>query len=130
MKDDEVLKEISTNIVQLVTYYNNRSDKESLKFVISTISDPKEIVLNKSKACDYFQYICCDSWDEYFSQLFDVLCDSLNLNLGDLKSLIIESSNNSPRILKYIFKKIVVSGDTSESSVNKAIKISLKEIVG
>jgi hypothetical protein len=129
VQEDLVLKDIANKFIQLVTHYNNQSDNDELKFVVSTICEPVKIIRNKSKAADCFQYVCCDSWQNYSIQLFDILCAALNLKLDDSKDLIIESSKNSPRILKYIFKKIVISRDVSESAVERAIQITLEEVV-
>jgi DNA replication protein DnaC len=128
--DSSVLKDIADNFIQLVTHYSNQAENNELKFVVSTISDPKEIIQNKSKASGYFQYICCDSWDKYSSQLFDILAQALNLQLEDFKSIILEESKNSPRTLKNIFQKIVIYNDSSEKSISKAIKLTQAEIVG
>ncbi|WP_339704056.1 hypothetical protein [Algoriphagus aquimarinus] len=128
--DNSILKDIADSFIQLVTHYSNQAENNELKFVVSTISDPKDIIQNKSKASGYFQYICCDSWDKYSSQLFDILAQALNLQLEDSKSIILEESKNSPRTLKNIFQKIVVYNDSSETSISKAIKLTQAEIVG
>ena len=130
VSDNEILKNIADSFIQLVTHYNNQAESSELKFVVSTISNPKGIIKNKSKASGYFQYICCDSWDNYSSLLFDILAKALNLELDDSKSRIIEECKNSPRTLKKIFQKILISNDTSEKSVNEAIKLTQSEFVG
>ncbi len=130
VSDNSILKNIADSFIQLVTHYNNQAGNSELKFVVSTISNPKDIIQNKSKASGYFQYICCDSWEDYSSQLFDILAKALSLELGDLKSTIIKGSNHSPRTLKNIFQKILIGNDTSEKAVSKAIKLTQSEIVG
>jgi hypothetical protein len=129
VKNDDLLKTIANKLVQLVIHFSNYSEQDGLKFVVSTILNPKEIIQNKSKAGDYFQYICCNSWDEYSSQLFDLLCKALKLDLETSKSLIIESSRNSPRILKSIFRKIIIYNHSSAKSIKKAIDMTLGELV-
>lgn len=127
--DGEILKEIANDFIRLVTYYNNHNDICELKFVISTISDPNRIIINKSKACGYFQYICCDHWDEYSHQLFSVLCSSLDLDLEKSKYQIVAESKSTPRIMKAIFRKIIICNDTSEAIIDKVIGQTLKEVV-
>lgn len=127
--EDETLREIAISLIQLVSHYGNNSNENRLKFVVSTILDPKKIIKNKSKASDHFQYICCDSWSEYASHLFDILCDSLRLEIDASKELIISSSNNSPRIMKLIFKKLIVHGHSSDELIEKCVKLTLEEIV-
>ena len=129
VSDDSLLRTIADKLVQLVIHFNNNSNHDSLKFVVSTISNPKKIIQNKSKAGDYFQYICCDSWVEYSPHLFDILCEALNLELEKSKSLIIENSRTSPRVIKSIFRKIIIYNDFSSESINKAIRMTLEEIV-
>ncbi len=129
VSDEIILKKIADNFIQLVTYYSNQSDNDVLKFVVSTISHPKSIIKNRSKASGHFQYLCCDSWNDYSTQLFDILAKALNLELEHSKSSIIEASKNSPRVLKNIFKKIVIYQDSSKDSVAKAIKLTIQEIV-
>lgn len=129
VSDETILKKIADSFIQLVTHYSNQSEKDELKFVVSTIADPKYIIQNKSKASDHFQYICCNAWNTYSSQLFDCLSEALNLDLSESKSVIIEKSKNSPRVIKNIFKKIIIFNDTSIESVNKAIVLTLEEIV-
>tara|TARA_R110000764_G_C11023488_1_gene384409 strand:+ start:544 stop:1857 length:1314 start_codon:yes stop_codon:yes gene_type:complete len=130
VSDNTTLKNIADSFIQLVTHYNNQAENNTLKFVVSTISDPKNIIQNKSKASGYFQYICCDSWDNYSSHLFDILAKALNLELEDSKLTIIEESKNSPRTLKNIFQKLVIFNDTSKKSISRAIKLTQAEIVG
>ena len=129
VSDNSILKNIADSFIKLVTHYSNQTEKDELKFVVSTISDPKDIIQNKTKASGYFQYICCDSWDNYSSQLFDILAKALNLHLEESKSTIIEQSRNSPRTLKNIFQKIVIFNDSSKKSIAKAIKLTQEEIV-
>jgi hypothetical protein len=125
-----ILKGIVDSFIQLVVYYSNQTEEDELRFVVSTISDPKKIIQNKMKASGYFQYLCCDHWSDYSSKLFDLLANALSLELDESKATILEKSKNSPRTLKNIFKKIVVSKDSSEVSVANAIKLTLEEIVG
>jgi hypothetical protein len=129
VSDSETLKNIAASFIQLVTHYNNQAINSELKFVVSTISDPKDIIQNKSKASGYFQYICCNSWENYIPKLFDILAKALNLELDNSKSKIIEESKNSPRILKNIFQKILISNNSSERSIMEAIKLTQSEIV-
>lgn len=129
VSENTVLKNIANDFISLVTYYRNQANRDELKFVVSTISNPISIIQNKPKASDHFQYISCNTWSDYLESLFDLLSKSLNLEIEDSKSEIIKNSKNSPRLLKNIFKKIVISNNSSLESVNNAIKQSLEEIV-
>ncbi len=87
--NNSVLKEIANDLVKLVTHFCNVSDHEELKFVVSTISNPKQIVENKSKANQHFQYLNCDDWSNNIEILFTMLCKSLSLDLTDHKPKIL-----------------------------------------
>lgn len=129
VSDDKVLRKIAEYFIQLVTHFSNQSEEDELRFVVSTIANPKQIIRSKSKASEHFHFICCNSWESYSSQLFDILSASLNIDITESKSKIIEKSQHSPRILKNIFRKIVVSRRTNAESVDKAIIETLEEIV-
>lgn len=126
--EDKLLKPIASSFIKLVTHYSNMSSQDKLKFVVSTIADPKLIIKNKPKASDHFQYICCDCWEAYLEKLFDVLNSSLDLNINEEnKSFIIEESKKSPRILKNIFRKIVAIGNITDDSIKQVVKLTLEE---
>ncbi len=130
VKEECVLKEIANDLVKLVTHFNNSAtESEELKFVVSTISNPKEIIENKSKAGEHFQYLNCNNWSVEIENLFEILSKSLNLNLSESKTRILESSQNSPRILKSIFRKIVASNNLNVIAVEQSIKTVESELV-
>jgi hypothetical protein len=130
VNENSILKNIATDLLKLVTYFCNKSDQEDMKFVVSTISNPRDIIENKSKATEHFQYLNCDDWSSDIDKLFDILNTSLNLDLSDdIKTKILDSSQNSPRILKSIFRKILSMNDLSIKTIEKAIKITTSELV-
>ena len=115
--------------MNLVVHYSNSSHEEGLKFVVSTISNPKDIIENKSKASEHFQYIDCNDWSKDIEKLFQILSSSLNLELDSHKNKIIDSCENSPRILKSIFRKIVSLDNLNATTIDNAIKITISELV-
>lgn len=127
--DNVIVGNIANSIMQLVAYFGNCYAENELKFVVSTIYNPKIICQNKSKASGCFQYICCDSWSGYTDKLFEILQTSLNLDLETSKPIILENCKDSPRVLKSIFKKIFTCKDSSPQSVDRVIKMTLEEIV-
>lgn len=124
-----ILKDIAESFIQLVVHFNNQVSDDELRFVVSTILDPKKIIENKSKASQQFQYMSCDDWDKYLPQLFDIVSKSLSMDLADSRDNIIRSAGDSPRVMKNIFRKIIVFGDISRDEVDKAIKLTIEEIV-
>ena len=126
--DKAVLKEVASSFLMLVTHYvNNREDRD-LKFVVSTIAEPKDLFINAAKATDYFQYICCDGWDDYMNKLFDSLISVLELSVEENdRDFIIEQSNKSPRVLKNILRKMVVCENLNSANIKEIVQRTLEE---
>lgn len=125
--DPELLKNIASIFLSLVSHYNNKNQESELRFVVSTKIKPEILIQNKSKASEYFQYLCCDSWDEYFEKLFDTLNISLGLNISNEdKQIVIRKANNSPRILKNILKKLIIN---KEDDLIKIIEKTIDESI-
>lgn len=129
VKESILLKNIATDLMKLVVHYCNSKHEDSLKFVVSTISNPKDIIENSSKASEHFQYIDCNDWSKEIGSLFDILSKSLNIDLESHKIDILDSSENSPRILKSIFRKIVALDNFNSVAINNAIKTTTTELV-
>lgn len=130
VSEDIVLKEIANDLVKLVAHFCNTCEKEDdLKFVVSTILNPKQIIENKSKAYEHFQYLNCSSWSVDIENLFNLLSKALNLNLASSKADILKSSQSSPRMLKSIFRKIIALENLSAASIQRAIQLVESELI-
>ena len=128
ISDSVLFKQIADALLRLVMYYTNSGTGKDLRFVISTRTNPKELLEDFPKANDYFQYICCDNWDDYIKSLLDTLCTALNLIiLGNDKDFIIDNCEKSPRILKKILKNLLVSNFPDENCLKEVVKKSLDE---
>ena len=123
-----IAADVVNDLTSLVTHFTNKSDDDSLKFVISTIDEPSNFFVNKSKASEFFEYICCDNWTTSIDSLYDVISHALSVELPDSKRHILDGCQNSPRILKNIFRKIVLSEDRSEQAVIELIEKTLNEV--
>jgi hypothetical protein len=129
ISDNTLFKKTSNDLISLVTFFSNSFEAGTLKFIISTINDPKSMIENKSKASSHFQYLNCNGWSD-IDKLFDILNQSLNLNLSnELKIDIINHSEQSPRTLKSIFRKIISLNSSSSDTVKSAITLTISEIV-
>jgi len=126
---DDTLRLIANDLLNLVIHYNNSVPQKALKFVVSTIASPMDIIENKSKANEYFQYIECNHWSLDIENLFQMLEKSLDLNLLDYKNAILVCSQNSPRILKAIIRKIIALDVININSIDTAIKKTNSELV-
>lgn len=124
-----IAADVVNDLTRLVNHFTNKSNSDSLKFVISTIDEPSNFLTNKSKASEFFEYICCDDWTTCIDSLYDVMSHALSIDLPNSKTSILSSCHNSPRVLKNIFRKIVLSEDKSEQAVLVLIEKTLKEIV-
>lgn len=128
LNNNDLMKDIASSLNRLVTYYNNLLSNEDLRFVVSTINDPKLMLHNKTKASDYFLFLDCDHWDGSLKELSDLLINELGLNIGtEERDRIVVESKNSPRLLKKILKKIVVFGDVSPNKISLAISQAKQE---
>jgi hypothetical protein len=132
IQDRIFIDDIITCFTQLARYYRNKTSlmgKESgLRFVISTIANP--ITSNDATLSgDCFDYICCDDWDKEINELFDLLNISLNLQVIKFKDYIIENSTKSPRVLKYIMRKIYDLEVKNKENIALATQKTLNEIV-
>ncbi|WPO82666.1 hypothetical protein SD427_18180 [Chryseobacterium sp. JJR-5R] len=128
--DENILKDIANNLNSLVIYYSNSNPEGNLKFIVSTLFNPQKLFKNSKKASDYFQYLNCDDWKLDIENLFDILNNSLNLNISDKQKMaILEHGENSPRILKAIFRKIISFSEINEVNIEKAIQLTKNEFV-
>lgn len=109
IESPEILNEITQNIVQLITHYNNSRDNSNLKFVVSTILKPEIIKSLKGKALEHFQFKEIDHWNGELKSLITIINDALGNFLDtEMQQVIIEKSNSSPRLLKAIIRKLLV----------------------
>ncbi|AQP35721.1 trypsin-like peptidase domain-containing protein [Vibrio anguillarum] len=129
INSEELLKEVSDGLMQLVNHISNYCCDNKLKFSVSTISPPSDLLTNASKAQEFFYFIDCNSWSDNLGELFDILCDNLCLNIGYAKLLIIKNAKNSPRILKSIFREIVLLDLVNINGIESAIYKALGEVV-
>ena len=130
IEDTDLLISVAESFVNLVTYYTNCVGEESLKFVISTRAKPQDIIMNRAKASDYFEYICCDTWSEYLEKLFDSLSNALSLNITkENRKFILTSSESSPRTIKKILSKVFHSDYITDESIKHNVKLSLQESI-
>ncbi|KUY17170.1 hypothetical protein BAZ12_18590 [Elizabethkingia miricola] len=125
----DLIKDIIKKLTQLVVYYNNKIPDGNLKFIISTIHNPKHNSDNFPKATEYFQFISCDDWNNDLSKLFDLINHGLNHSLTEYKNEVIDAASNSPRILKSIFRKVILLKEINQENVSDAIKMVKSEIV-
>ncbi|MGK0235724.1 MAG: Cdc6-like AAA superfamily ATPase [Psychroserpens sp.] len=127
--DEELLKKIAEALMRLVSYVTHNYKEDGLMFAVSTIGNPKRLLQNAGKANDYFQFLCCDSWDESLSELFDLICSNLQININFMKSEIIAKAEQSPRILKSIIKNIISLEVITKETIDIAISKSMNEAV-
>lgn len=128
-KDFQILRNISNTLIDLVTYFSNLSTTKTLNFIISTIAEPKQIIKDKPKASQHFQYLNCNSWGHDIPFLFDLIDINLASNLATFKPNILEACTQSPRILKSIFRKIISHSGRDPDAIAKLIQLTLEEAV-
>ncbi len=129
VSSNNILTDIVNKLTNLVNYFSKQKNNSDLKFIISTINNPHSYLENKSKASEFFQYVCCDDWTDDIEKLYDLLLNALSINLAESKQYILENCNDSPRNLKNILRKIVIANDTNENTVQEIVKKILNEVV-
>jgi len=129
VSNNNVLKDIFDSLLQLVVYYNNQESYYDLRFIISTIPSPKEIISNHSKASEKFIFMNCDDWQSDSSNLFKCLSESLEVQAEPFQAEILKISCHSPRIIKNIFRKIIVLNNKENEGIQKSIKLAIDETV-
>lgn len=129
IESSELLREVANSLMQLVNHVANKYEENTLKFSVSTIVSPSDLLSNLSKAKEFFYFLNCDSWDTELENLFYILCINLCLNIENEKYLVLEKSRNSPRLLKSIIKEIIILDNVNLETVNNAICKVLGEVV-
>lgn len=123
----ELLQKITKSLSAIVIHYNNTYPNGKLKFVISTLHNPKISTSNFSKISQYFEVIDLNEWKESLSNLYDRICPVIKLYDSGLKEEIIANSSDSPRILKTMFRKISILAETNEQNIKQVISKTIEE---
>ena len=117
-------------VTQLVTSYNKKNSENFLKFIISTIPEPFGILKEKEKASEHFQYLSADKWDDCLDDYIRCLVSHLKIQISDTSiGEIKKSSNNNPRLVKNILRKITRISNPSADDIKHCINLSINEIV-
>lgn len=126
---DELIQQITKALSAVVIHYNNRYPEGKLKFVISTLHNPKIVSSNFSKISQYFEVVDLNDWKNNMSNLYDHIYPRLNLGNNHFKDFIISNSSESPRILKTMFRKIIALPEINEQNINLVILKTKEEQV-
>ncbi|HIF9366162.1 TPA: hypothetical protein ACX6RR_001991 [Photobacterium damselae] len=128
INDQDLLESFADNVIRLVDYFNKHSADIDLSFVLSTIHDPTNIVKNKGKAIGLFHYLPSDNWEQYIDSLFDIINESLCLNIcNDGKKIILSFTKGIPRFMSVVFRKLLVENDFSIITIKSITKQTAEE---
>ena len=123
----ELIQQITKALSAVVVHYNNTYPDGKLKFVISTLHNPRIVTSNFSKISQYFEVIDLNDWKNNLSNLYDKIYPRLNLGDNYFKDSIISNSSESPRILKTMFRKIKALSEINEENINLVITKTKEE---
>lgn len=127
--DDTLFPDFVEMILQLINFFNNCNQHGSIKFIISSINEPNYLQKDKQKLIEYFSFINLKYWEEKeISDLLELLISKLELNIeSKFIDIIVKSSNGSPRLLKKIIKKIILSFNIKKWTIGRAIEEAKQE---
>lgn len=128
IRNSILMKDIFDNLLKVVINYNNSNPLANLKFIISTIKNPN-LIDEYPKATSYFHFVDCTDWENDIIGLFDIINHALKLGLENYKIMILESCAGSPRILKSIFRKLLLQQNLDEEKIKSIINTVKKEII-
>lgn len=103
--NDGVFLSFVNYIVAISRNYTEFSHGEkTIKFIVSTIQDPKKSCTNKAKAHENFKFVEVDLWTQLeLSSLLNKIADNLKLEISmPDRNLILKYANGSPRKLKNV----------------------------
>ncbi|ETR72684.1 MAG: hypothetical protein OMM_01530 [Candidatus Magnetoglobus multicellularis str. Araruama] len=122
ISDVDLLKRFAESIVGLITFYNNSYKNKYIRFIVSTISEPKDIIKNKQKASEYFAYLNSNYWQNSIEKLYDTIIIHLNLKISlKNKQLILKQTDDNPRLLKYLIRKILLHCNFEDDEIQKVV---------
>lgn len=123
----DLIQQITLALSSVVIHYNNTYPDGKLKFVISTLHNPKIVTSNFSKISQYFEVIDLNDWKNNMSDLYDRIYPRLNLQGNSFKESIISNSFESPRILKTMFRKIILLPVINQQNIELVISKTIEE---
>lgn len=124
---EELILKITKSLSAVVIHYNNTFPNGKLKFIISTLHNPKISSSYFSKIAQYFEVIDLNEWKDNLANLYDKIYTAINFNDNGLKEEIILNSSQSPRILKAMFRKFSMLEETNEQNIKHTISKTLEE---
>ncbi|WP_407505741.1 P-loop NTPase family protein [Elizabethkingia miricola] len=125
---EELVQAITRAISALVVHYNNSYPDGKLKFVISTLNNPMRSA-SFPKISQYFEIFNLDNWGGSFTSLFDRINSNINIDVNTFKDKILTNSQESPRLLKNIFRKISLLHEINSENIDIVISRTKNEIV-
>lgn len=123
-------EDLAGSIVRLVSYYNKLCGRSGLKFVISTIPEPRKIIIDKGKASESFYFLSLSDWREEIEKLFDMISVRLNMTLSDDdRRFIISEVGYSPRLLKVVLRRILGVAELNSDAIRYVVNKAMSEVV-
>jgi hypothetical protein len=130
ISNDTILIDLTDKIIRLINHYSNKCGSNELRFIISTINEPRTNNFNKSKASEYFDFIPIDNWDNDIKRLYDLIEEYLNLKIStESYNYIISQCSNSPRYLKNILKKVASLSELEDEKIIAMTNKAKKEFI-
>ncbi|WP_312716860.1 hypothetical protein [Sphingobacterium multivorum] len=123
--NDERFKDFVCKICSLFISSLLSCSGVTVRYALSSIYSPEEHIPEyQSKVRNYIKFIDFADWNETeCHQLVNMIESELDITVSEsTKRSIVEKSSGSPRWIKNVVKNVVILGDTSDTSVDEAIK--------
>lgn len=123
--------EFAEKLFSLIISKNFLNGLNSIKFVLSSLENPAiKITSTQNKIHQHMSFIPLEYWDvENILDLISIIEKEINWCLKpQIKSLLIEKANGSPRFIKKVFRSIYTLEKTDDSTIIRIITDTEREL--
>ncbi len=125
-KESEI-KEFSKKFYYLLTALIGEHCLKYIRFILSSISNPKLMHIDNSlhqKFSQYIQFVDIGTWnDDDLKRLNAVIINGLGVKISvDHCTKLLNSSNSSPRFIKRVYKQLLTSNNLDNSNIENTIQ--------
>jgi hypothetical protein len=119
ISNDVVFKEFISKIGAICTEYaNSNEDNNEIKFIISTINNPKLFSSRDGKMSGSFMFVELPEWSEQeIRDLYNAICSKIQFALTKEEENLLLSLSRTPRVVKDSLYQYIIQNKAQEFSV-------------